>query len=141
MNTLQTLPNLLTYSQVEQVIHLFYQQLLTHPQLAPYFTHIEDISAHEQRIVKFWWLALGGRLPQPPKIDMIGKHMSLGIHHDDLSVWLNILHSTLSNHVTPTQAQQWHDKAKQIAERLKAIVIDQQTGGIQITEPDNASMQ
>lgn len=132
----QTLPNQLTYPQVQQLIQAFYQQLLAHPQLSPYFSHIDDFSHHEKRITDFWWLALGGRLPQPPKIDMINKHMPLGINASDLTIWLEILDTTLDRQLTNEQAQQWKEKAHQIGTRLKQIVIEKQSTGIQIGETD-----
>jgi hemoglobin len=135
----QTLANHLTYQQVQKVIQAFYQQLLAHPQLSQYFSHIKDFSAHEKRITDFWWLALGGRLDSPPRIDMINKHMTLGINSHDLHVWLEILDSTLDHHLTNNQAMAWKQKAHQIGARLKQVVIDKQPSGIQIAEPNQSA--
>ena len=135
MNLPAPLDNQLTYPQVQQVIHVFYQQLLNHPQLSPYFSHITDFAGHEERITGFWWMALGGRLPSPPKIDMINKHMALNITKDELQIWLTILGSTVDAQLTASQAQQWKTKASQIGERLKQRVIDKLKPGINITEP------
>jgi hemoglobin len=135
----QPLPNHLTYAQVEEVIRAFYQRLLAHPQLGGYFAGIEDFTSHEKRIADFWWLALGGRLPQPPKIDMINKHMSLGISGDDLRIWLSILSSTLEQKLTIDQAKHWQSKAQQIGARLEHIVIQKQAGGISISEAKKPS--
>jgi len=139
--SLPPLSNQLTYHQVQQVIHAFYEQLLAHPQLSPYFSPIKDFSSHEKRIADFWWLVLGGQLQQPPRIDMINKHMALGINHNDLQIWLSILSTTLNQQLSAEQARQWKNKADQIGDRLRSIVIERQASGIQITEPNKPTQQ
>ena len=138
---LHPLSNQLTYHQVQRVIHRFYERLLAHSQLGPYFSHIKDFSSHEKRIADFWWLVLGGQLQQPPKIDMINKHMALNINNDDLQTWLSILSTTLDQQLTSDQAEQWKNKAHQIGERLRIIVIERQAAGIQITQPKPPTQQ
>jgi len=122
------------YQQVAQVIHAFYQKLIQHPQLGPFFSHIEDFDQHEKRIVDFWWLSMGGTLEQPPKIDMIGKHFPLGIQQQDLEVWLVLFGETLGEHLEEAVAAQWMEKALQIASRIKQIVIDHHPMGVQVQD-------
>lgn len=136
MDQPRPLANQLTYPQVQQVIHSFYKKLLTHPRLGPYFSHIEDFSRHEKRISDFWWLAMGGQLPAPPRIDMINKHMQLGINNEALQSWLTALNTTLDEQLNVDQAKQWKLKAQQIAARLKILVIEKQKPGLQISEAD-----
>ena len=127
-------PSMISYTDVSQVVHLFYAQLLEHPQLSHFFQNIENFSSHEQRISDFWWLVLGGRLDQKPDIDMIGKHMPLGIENKDLEIWLAIFTQTLQQSLTPAAASLWLNKVELIASRLRQIVIQQKPSGIQITE-------
>ena len=76
---IDSLYSMISYEQVGKVIHAFYQKLIHHQQLGHFFQHIDDFTEHEKRITDFWWTALGGKLDNPPKIDMIGKHFPLGI--------------------------------------------------------------
>jgi hemoglobin len=123
-----------SYQQVESIIHAFYQKLIQHPQLGHFFKHIEDFQSHEKRIADFWWLSMGGKLEQPPKIDMIGKHFPLGIQQQDLETWLVLFGETLGEQLEEAPAAQWMEKALQIASRIKQIVIDHQPMGIQIQD-------
>ncbi|TNF37274.1 MAG: group III truncated hemoglobin [Gammaproteobacteria bacterium] len=124
----------INYMQVQQVVHAFYKKLRKHSQLGPFFAHIDNFSHHEKRITDFWWMSLGGKLEQPPKIDMIGKHFPLGIRADDLELWLILFRNTLEEQLPEDIAAQWMHKAMQIAARIKQIVIDHKPMGIQIRE-------
>jgi len=122
------------YSEIENVIHAFYEKVIEHPQLGHFFKHIENFAEHEKRIVDFWWMSMGGRLDQPPKINMIGKHLPLGIQQADLEIWLGLFSETLQQQLDESKAIFWMDKVSMIALRLKQIVIDKQATGVQITE-------
>jgi len=123
-----------SYSEIENVIHAFYEKVIQHPTLGVFFAHIEHFSEHEKRIVDFWWISMGGKLEQPPKIDMIGKHFPLGIKQADLETWLALFSETLEQQLTENKAIFWMDKAMVIGARLKQIVIDNQAMGVQIKE-------
>jgi len=123
-----------TYQEIENVIGAFYEKLMRHPQLGHFFEHIEDFAEHQKRIVDFWWISMGGKLEQSPKIDMIGKHMPLGIKQEDLETWLVLFSETLEQQLTESQAIFWLDKAMVIAARLQQIVIEHQPMGLQIKE-------
>ncbi len=132
--TEQPLCEQISYQQVAQVVKAFYKKLLVHEQLGHFFDHIDDFASHEERIVNFWWMSMGGKLDNPPKIDMIGKHFTLGIKAKDLETWLGIFSETLGENLDPEPAKRWMDKALQIAARIKQIVIDHKPMGIQIQE-------
>lgn len=122
------------YAEIENVIHAFYKKVIEHPQLGHFFAHIENFAEHEKRIADFWWISMGGRLEQPPKIDMIGKHFPLGIQQADLEVWLALFSETLEQQLPQSKAFFWMDKVLIIAARLKQIVIENQAMGVQIKE-------
>lgn len=125
----------ISFSQVQQVIHHFYNRLMSHPQLGRFFEGIDDFQQHEQRISEFWWLSMGGKLANPPRIDMIGKHFPLGIQAEDLETWLVLFGETLGEELPEAEAAEWMHKALAIASRLKQIVIDHQAPGLQIGDP------
>jgi len=79
---------------------------------------------------------MGGKLHTPPSIDMINKHMPLGINTDDLQKWLALFNDTLHQQLSPAVAEEWFTKALQISQRVQAIVIDKKSLGIQIQEPE-----
>jgi len=124
-----------SYDEIRLVVHAFYNKLLTHSDLGHFFSHIDDFAEHEQRIVDFWWISMGGKLDEPPKIDMIGKHFPLGIKESDLQQWLALFSETLQEQLDGPQGLLWMDKVLLIAARLKQIVIDNQAMGVQISEP------
>ena len=124
-----------SYDEIRRVVQAFYKKVLHHPKLGRFFSHIDDFAEHEQRIVDFWWMSMGGKLDEPPKIDMIGKHFPLGIQESDLQQWLALFSETLKEQLDEPQGLLWMDKVLLIAARLKQIVIDNQAMGVQISEP------
>jgi len=127
--------NIPSYEEITNVVNAFYKKVLTHPQLAVFFEHIDDFSEHEQRIVDFWWVSMGGKLENPPKIDMIGKHFTLGIKEEDLETWLALFSEILQSELSEEKGKYWMDKVLTIAARLKQIVILHQGMGVQPGEP------
>ena len=125
-----------SYDEITQVVKAFYQKATQHPQLGHFFSAIDDFADHEKRIIDFWYLSMGGKLEQPPKIDMIGKHFSLGIKDDDLQTWLALFSETLGEQLPDAKARFWMDKVMTIAARMKQIIIDHQSMGVQI-KPDS----
>ena len=124
----------ISYEQVTQVVKAFYKKLMVNQQLGHFFSHINDFSEHEQRIVDFWWMSMGGQLDNPPKIDMIGKHFALGLKAEDLETWLGLLSETLGEELEDEPARRWMDKALQIGARIKQIVIEHKPMGVQIQD-------
>ncbi len=124
--------NIPSYEEVENVIHAFYAKVLHHPQLGPFFEHIDDFAEHEARVVGFWWVSMGGKLENYSGSDMIGKHFPLGIKQEDLEIWLALFSETLEQQLAENKALFWMDKVMKIAARLKQIVIDNQVAGLQV---------
>ncbi len=123
-----------SYAEIKNVIHVFYEKLLQHPQLASFFQHIDDFAEHEKRIADFWWISMGGQLQQPPKINMLGKHLPLAIKQADLEIWLALFSETLEQQLAENKASYWLDKVMIIAARLQQVVINKQPIGVQIKE-------
>lgn len=132
---MSTEENTPSYEEIAGVISAFYEKLMKHPQLSHFFDHLENFTEHEQRIVDFWWVSMGGKLDAPPKIDMIGKHFTLGIKESDLEVWLALFSETLQEKLDDRKGKYWMDKVLTIAARLKQIVIDHQGLGVQLAGP------
>ena len=116
--------------RIERQIHAFYGKLRDDAQLAHFFEHIPDFSAHERRIADFWWQAMGGRLETPPQIDMVGKHMPMGLSDADIDRWLGYFKETLDEVMEPELAQAWYLLADGIALRLRQIVVHHELPGV-----------
>ncbi len=115
--------------RIERQIHAFYEKLQNDPEMKGFFEHIEDFSAHEKRIADFWWNAMGGRLDEPPQIDMVGKHIPLGIRDVHVDRWLGVFKETLYEVMEPELADQWYLMAEGIATRLRQIVVHHEMPG------------
>lgn len=129
-----SLCNVINYQQIEHVVDIFYEKLINHDELGAFFKHIDDFDHHKKRISDFWWLAMGGKLDSPPKIDMIGKHFPLGIKQHHLETWLIIFSETLAEELSEETAKIWLDKALQIGARIQQIVIDHKPMGLHIND-------
>ncbi|MDH5392789.1 MAG: group III truncated hemoglobin [Gammaproteobacteria bacterium] len=125
-------------NDVHRVIQKFYLKARQHAVIAHHFEAIDDFSSHEEKITAFWWLALGGNLADLPHgaaaIDMINKHMALGITENDLNIWLSLFEQTLAEEITPELASAWQTKLHGIASHVKALLIEGKPGGIQIKD-------
>ena len=121
--TLRPLCDRIGRERIAAVIHDFYGRLRADAQMAHFFAHIEDFSAHEARIADFWFTAMGGRLASPPEIDMVGKHFPLGIRDADVDRWLELFRETVADHLDTDLAQPWIFMAEGIAGRLRQIVV------------------
>jgi hemoglobin len=129
---LQPLCDKIGRQRVEQVVRDFYQALREDPELAGFFSGIDDFTEHERRICDFWWIAMGGRVEDPPRIDMVGKHFPLGITEQALDQWLALFRRTLAGHMDMDLALQWYTMANGIAERLRDIVVRHRPPGVRI---------
>lgn len=109
--------------RIDRQVQAFYAKLRADAQLGRFFAHIEDFSEHERRIADFWWTAMGGRLERPPHIDMVGRHLPLGIGDADIDRWLAYFKETLYEVMEPEPAEQWYQLAEGIAVRLRQVVV------------------
>lgn len=136
---LQPLCDKIGRERIEKQIHAFYETLQKDPDMQGFFAHIEDFSAHEKRIADFWWNAMGGRLEQPPQVDMVGTHMPMGIEDRHIDRWLACFKETLSQVMEEELAAQWYMMAEGIATRLRQIVVRHQMPNIGIREPGDST--
>ncbi|MDH5424871.1 MAG: group III truncated hemoglobin [Gammaproteobacteria bacterium] len=130
----------LNTEDVHRVVQHFYLQARQHPVIGHHFAGIDDFRSHEEKITAFWWLALGGTVAElangAPAIDMINKHIALGINAKDLELWLGLFEQTLDEEIQSTLASAWKVKLREIAAHLKKLAIDKEAGGIQIKEAE-----
>lgn len=108
--------------RIEQQVHAFYIKLRAHPDLGKFFDGMDDFSEHEVRIADFWWQAMGGRLDNPPHVDMVGTHMRLGVSAADVDIWLSIFKETLYETMEQDIADSWYLMAEGIGMRLQQVV-------------------
>ncbi|MFA9460193.1 truncated hemoglobin [Thiohalorhabdus methylotrophus] len=120
---LEPLCDKIGYHRVEAVVRDFYERLRADEALAPFFLPIADREAHEQKVIGYWWVAMGGRMAEPPVVDMIGAHSSLGITRSLLDRWLLLFQKTLEAHLEPELADQWRQMAEAVGDRMRAHVI------------------
>lgn len=60
--------------QVAAVVHDFYDRLHGDEMMRPFFDGIGDFAEHEALIADFWWTAMGGKIAQLRKFDILAKH-------------------------------------------------------------------
>ncbi|HEB59789.1 MAG TPA: group III truncated hemoglobin [Gammaproteobacteria bacterium] len=106
---------------LEAVIEKFYQRLLADAVLGAYFRAIPDLDAHRQRFIEFWWIGMGGENPNPPAIDMVGKHEGLGLAATDFNRWAGLFAETAHELLDAAQAEAWIRMAHVAIHRLRAI--------------------
>lgn len=82
-------------SDIEQVVHAFYARVRAHPVLAQVFSrHVDDWSAHEEKITRFWANALlfeGDYDGNPMQAHMQAQTVK-PVHFDH---WLSLFDDTL----------------------------------------------
>lgn len=122
----QPLSQHITYQQVAQITHRFYEAVLADPLLIPHFTHITDLPEHEQYITDFWWGMLGGQVDNPRPNAMEEGHRDLDLGQADLQRWLELFEQTLYQELDSTIAARWTAQAKHIGTMMvmKGLVKD-----------------
>lgn len=120
---LEPLCDKIGYGRVEAVIHDFYRRLRADDELGPVFTAIGEREAHEHKVIGYWWLAMGGRMADPPVVDMIGAHARVGVTEAQLQRWLTLFEATLADHLEPELASQWAQMAQAVGDKLRANVV------------------
>ncbi|WP_018948157.1 group III truncated hemoglobin [Thioalkalivibrio sp. ALMg11] len=109
--------------RIRAVIDDFYRRLSADPEIGHHFERIQDFPDHVKRIADFWYMNLGGRLEQPPTIDMVGKHAPLNLTEADLAVWMRHFKATTEDHLEPPLAAEWQQLADGIASRMREDII------------------
>ncbi|WP_455380486.1 group III truncated hemoglobin [Acidihalobacter prosperus] len=106
--------------KVDQVINVFYEQILDDTLLGPLFDDIAELEPHKKRIADFWWIAMGGKPPHHTvHFDMIGVHAPLGLQRRHFDRWLEVFKRTLEDNLPPRLAANWLQMAEGIASRLQ----------------------
>ncbi|MFN4263516.1 MAG: group III truncated hemoglobin [Thioalkalivibrionaceae bacterium] len=109
--------------RIQIVIDAFYRRLSADDRLGHHFERVSDFPAHVRRIADFWYQSLGGRLDEPPTIDMVARHAPLHLTHADLERWFEHFDATTNEFLDPAVAQDWQRLARGIASRLEQEVI------------------
>ena len=120
---LQPLCDKIGHDRVAAVVHDFYVRLRADPELGPFFRPIPDQEAHEQRVIGYWWVAMGGRMAEPPVVDMVSRHANLGLTEALLQRWLDLFGATLADHLEPELAAQWQQMAEAVGANLRGQVM------------------
>jgi len=120
---LEPLCDKIGFDRVEAVIHDFYRRLRADPELGPVFNAIEDRAGHERKIIGYWWLAMGGRMADPPVVDMIGAHARVGVTEAQLQRWLALFGEALRDHLPEELAAQWEQMAHAVGDKLRTQVV------------------
>ncbi len=110
----QPLSQNITYQQVEQIVHRFYQVVLADKMLVLHFQHINDWPEHERQITDFWWGMLGGQVENPRPNAMEEGHRGLDLDQADLQRWLELFEQTLYQELDGDIAARWTAQAKHI---------------------------
>lgn len=105
--------------QVAAVVRDFYDRLHRDEMMRPFFDGIGDFTEHEALIADFWWTAMGGKIAQSRKFDMLAKHRALGLNAEALQRWLQVFAETLHAHLPPELAQRWLQLAEGIADVMR----------------------
>ena len=119
MRQLRPLCDKIGRSRVEAVINSFYEKLLNDTEIGHFFADLDDIGAHQSKIVEFWWVAMGGRSAAPPTVDMVDVHRRLGITEADLGRWLELFDRSLHERLPDELAASWSQMAHALASKLR----------------------
>lgn len=111
-------------SDIEQVVHAFYARARAHPVLAQVFSrHVDDWSAHEEKITRFWANALlfeGDYDGNPMQAHMQAQTVK-PVHFDH---WLSLFDDTLFAELPSQPAIQWSQLAHRIGRGLSMVIED-----------------
>ncbi|MCG2634922.1 MAG: group III truncated hemoglobin [Gammaproteobacteria bacterium] len=109
--------------RIAAVVHAFYDRLRVHPELEHFFSVIHDWPAHEELIVEYWWVVLGGDAMEEREFAMADKHRALNLAESDFDLWLDCLRETLVEQLEPHLAAQWEKHAKQVIDFIKPSIL------------------
>ncbi|HJD44716.1 MAG TPA: group III truncated hemoglobin [Candidatus Paenalcaligenes intestinipullorum] len=109
---------LYTRDEIHQLVHDFYREVRQHPTLGPIFDqHIHDWDSHLDIMVNFWssLLCRDASYSGSP----MQKHAQLPqLNEAHFQMWLDLFHTTSSQHPNPQLAQQAQAYARRIARSL-----------------------
>lgn len=118
----------ITRSEIERVVHAFYEAIRSHPGLGPVFAvHITDWPPHEAKIVNFW----ANTLLQERCYDgnpLLVHRRAGNVHPGMFETWLALFDRVLHRELTEAQALAWSRIAHRIGRSLRAGVVEKTKG-------------
>ncbi|MGB0414319.1 MAG: group III truncated hemoglobin [Coraliomargarita sp.] len=107
---------------VELLKH-FYADVRQHELIGPIFlAHIQDWSAHIEKIADFWSGLTGG--PAKYRGGMAWKHLALNLEEAHFQAWLGLWKRTCRARLPESQAVQMEQIADNIGMRLRTIIAN-----------------
>jgi hemoglobin len=102
------------------LLRRFYADVRQHNEIGPIFSeHIEDWSAHMEKIAGFWSGLTGG--PSLYGGGMSARHIPLRLEEKHFQAWLGLWHRHCNAHLPATEAGEMIAIAEAIGQRLRAI--------------------
>lgn len=103
---------------IHRVVEAFYQRIRTHATLAGPFAEVPDWPLHQERLVHFWWVALGGERERSFQYQVATKHFVHGFTRALLDDWILLFGQTLREQLPAPQADGWLALARRMGEGL-----------------------
>lgn len=103
-----------------KLIKPFYADVRQHNLLGPIFnSHIQDWSAHLEKIADFWALQAGGESKYPG--GFARAHMGLGLQPEHFQNWLALWEFNNARSLPPQEAAEMNALAHELGRRLFAM--------------------
>lgn len=115
--------------EIAEIVRAFYARVRQDDVLGPIFSnHVDDWSAHEEKITRFWASAIlheRSYVGNPMQI-----HKDAGdVDPEHFQVWLALFDETLRDHPSDQDMQQWSQLAHRIGRGLTMGLADQRRPG------------
>ena len=105
-------------AKVAQVVNVFYDRVVLHPQLKAPFAIVQDWTRHKQHLTHFWWVTLGGERYLDYQYQVRSKHESAGFTPELLLPWLDLFRATVRELVAKDLCEAWIERAEHIGKSL-----------------------
>lgn len=90
-----------TEEDVTFLVDVFYDRVLKHEQLAPFFSHL-DFVAHKPKMVHFWSFVV---LDKPGyTTNVFDKHAGMDLNQELFNEWVRLFHETVDEHFSGERA-------------------------------------
>jgi hemoglobin len=121
--------------QIDAVVADFYAAARADPELGPVFAaHVDDWSAHEAKIVRFWRGALRGERSYDGNPMQV--HLAAGaVRPEHFARWLDLFDETLVRLLPEVEAVAWSRLAHRIGRGLRMGVKDRTGGMPRLADP------
>ena len=125
--------DLTTRSDLEGLIHAFYESAMQDDQIGYIFTDVAklDLSEHLPRIVDFWESVLFGvgKYKGNPVLKHLHLHSLSALSKEHFERWLAIWNRTIDAHHEGEKAEEAKAKAKMMAELMLYKIAASEKGG------------